>query len=327
MIMFSSFHKPLILSNSEMRLDFSPKTVGEWRALLQKSSKTSCNQTYQYAIAMAKAAHHSTLFASIIKNQETIGVVSVQEATLGPIQHLKIYRGPLFFQEHETIENLLKFSKVLINTFPRRPLRKLKWLPEWNLNDETIQKITSASGLSCTDETFETIWLDLKAPLEIIKQRFHRKWRRDLYKAEGSPIEVTVDTQGRHLKEFLRNYDHFKSLKKFDGPNGNFMSHEIEKSLPFGDALILWARIQGVPVAGIVVIKHGHTASYRIAWNTPEGRSHNAHFLLLWRAIELLKKLNIQFFDLGGILSNDKNNFNTFKLRMNGALMKTGVFS
>lgn len=166
----------------------------------------------------------------------------------------------------------------------------------------------------------------MAAPLEIIRGRFDRKWRNHLNKAERSQLSISMDNQGHHLDEFIRNYDFFKHLRNFEGPNGNFMREEISKALPFKDALIFWARTQNIPVAGIVVMKHGASASYRISWNTPEGRSQNAHFLLLWKAIELLKRQNIRHLDLGGLLPDDKCGLNIFKLGMNGTRTKAEMF-
>lgn len=308
-----------------MHLNFSLRTVGEWREFLRQTSKTTWNQTLQYASAISKVAHHSTRFATVEKGNQVIGIVAIQEAKLGPVHLINIQRGPLWFKGQESTQNFKDFVRVFNQTYPKRPLRRIRWIPEWSFADNESINFIEDSGLKKSKQTFETLWIDLTPSLEELKKRLHRKWRNHLHKAERSPLEISADTKGVQLDYFLRAYDLFKAQKKFEGPSGKFMKHEIEGALPFKDAIILWARLNNFPVAGIVVMKHGTSASYRVAWNTAEGREHNAHFLLLWKAVEILKKHNIETFDLGGILPDDNEGLNIFKLGMNGVRFKTEV--
>lgn len=314
----------VILSpSSDLQLNFTLRTVGEWRGFLQRTHKTPWTQTFQYASAVSKVAHQSTRFATLDCRGEVIGLVAIQELKLGPIHQVNITRGPLWFQGHETPENLKKFSQAFQQAFPKRLFRRIRWMPEWSLSDSESLDFIESVGFKKTSQSFETLWVDLKPPLEQLRKNLHRKWRGHLNQAERSPLEVSADTKGTHLDYFLQAYDLFKAQKKFVAPDGRFFKHEIESALPFKDALILWARINGLPVAGIVVMKHGTSASYRVSWTTPEGRRYSAHHLLLWRALEILKKQNIEFFDLGGILPDDNDGLNIFKLGMNGTRFKT----
>lgn len=301
----------------EMRLNLAPRTIGEWREFLNRTSKTPWTQTVQYASAAAKVAHQTTHFATLERGREVVGIVAIQELKLGPIHHVTITRGPLWLKGHENIQNQRDFSKVLKKAYPKRPLRRLRWMPEWTFTEE--------SGLKKSPQSFETLWMDLTPSLEVLRSKLHRKWRGHLNKAERSPLEVAVDFKGVHLDYFLKAYDTFKAQKKFEGPQGIFFKHEIEGALPYKDAIILWARLNNVPVAGVVVMKHGTSASYRVSWNTAEGRQHNAHFLLIWKAIEILKKHNVETFDLGGILPDDSDGLNIFKRGLNGDHFKTQV--
>lgn len=309
----------------EMRLNFALRTVGEWREFLNRTHKTPWTQTFQYASAVAKVAQQATHFATIEKNSAVIGIVAIQELKFGPIHHVTITRGPLWLRGHETTQNLKDFSKVFNQAYPKRLLRRIRWMPEWTFAENESLNFIEESGLKKSKQSFETLWMDLTPSMDELKKRLQPKWRGHLHKAERSPLEVSVDYKGAHLDYFLRAYDIFKAQKKFPGPNGTFFKHEIESALPFKDAIILWARLNNVPVAGVVVMKHGTSASYRVSWNTMDGRKHNAHFLLLWKAIEILKKHNVETFDLGGILPNDNDGLNIFKLGMNGVRFKTEV--
>jgi len=309
----------------EMTLNFSLRTVGEWRGFLNQTQKTPWTQTFQYAIAVAKVAKQSTHFVTIDRGVQVVGLVAIQVSGLGPFQSVTINRGPLWFKGQETAENLSDFVKALHKVYPRSLFRRFRWMPEWT-SAENSSAFAEEFGLKKAQQSFETLWLDLTPSLEALRAGLDRKWRGHLNKSERAPLEVVADTEGRHLDIFLKNYDLFKSRKNFDGPEGVFFKHEIESALPFKDAIILWARIDKIPVAGIVVMKHGSSASYRLGWNSPEGRVAQAHYLLVWKAIEILKKQSVETFDLGGILAQDTTGFNTFKLGLNGWHFKTEFF-
>jgi Uncharacterized protein involved in methicillin resistance len=311
----------------EMTLNFSLRTVGEWRSFLDRTAKTPWTQTFQYAIAVANVAKQATQFVTIDRGAEVVGIVAIQKSSLGPFQSILINRGPLWLKGHETEQNFLDFVAVLKKTYPKNIFRRFRWMPEW-APESGVEFIESEFGYKKAQQSFETLWLNLSPSLEDLRKSLDRKWRGHLNKSERSNIEVTVDFEGRHLDLFLQNYDLFKSKKQFDGPEGKFFKFEIQSALPFKDAMILWARIDRMPVAGVVIMKHGTSASYRMSWNSPEGRMAQAHYLLIWKAIEVLKKQGIESFDLGGILADheDTTGFNTFKLGLNGGHFKTEFF-
>lgn len=312
-------------SSLEMTLNFSLRTVGEWRGFLNQTQKTPWTHTFQYGIAVAKTAKQNTFFVTIDRGTQVVGLVAIQVSRLGPFQAVTINRGPLWLAGQETAENHADFVSALKKVYPKSIFRRFRWMPEW-APEQNASPAMEELGFKKAAQSFETLWMDLKPSMDDLRKNLDRKWRGHLNKSERSNIEVSVDLEGRNLDAFIRNYDLFKSKKNFEGPEGSFFKHEIQSALPFKDAIILWARIEKIPVAGVVVMKHGTSASYRVSWNSPEGRVAQAHYLLIWKAIEILKKQGIESFDLGGILANDKTGFNTFKLGLNGGHFKTEFF-
>lgn len=306
-------------------LNFSLRTVGEWRALLEKPVRTSWMQTIQYASAAHKVDQRKTHFATIEQDGTPIGLVAIQEQKLGPLHFVSIYRGPLWFEGHETSQNMNEFIRIFQKAYPPRLLRRIRWMPEWNFIEDSSIDFKKA-GLKNANQSFHTLWVDIRPSLAELRKNLAQKWRNALNKAERSDISITADNKGLHLDHFLKEYDFFKAQKKFQGPSGKFFKQEIESALPFKDAIILWAKISGIPVAGIVIMKHGRSASYRLGWNSQLGRDTNAHYLLIWKAIEVLKKFNVEYFDLGGILPDEKEGLTQFKMGLNGESFKTEVF-
>ncbi|MEL6980044.1 MAG: hypothetical protein AAGM38_15365 [Pseudomonadota bacterium] len=55
------------------------------------------------------------------------------------------------------------------------------------------------------------------------------------------------------------------------------------------------------PAAAMLFLTHGRAATYHIGWTSDPGRSIGAHNLLLWNAIQTLKRDGILSLDLGGL--------------------------
>ena len=71
------------------------------------------------------------------------------------------------------------------------------------------------------------------------------------------------------------------------------MSDQVREALP-------WLA-GAAPLAGIVLIRHGASATYYAGWTSPEGRRLKAHNLLLWRGIGALREAGTDWLDLGGV--------------------------
>lgn len=309
-----------------MNLNFSPKTVAEWNTYLSQTTRATWMQSIPYATAAAQADYRTTKFATIEQNNLVIGIVAIQELKLGFIHIVGLYRGPLWMKGQDTRENLQSFTELFHKTYPKRLFRRIRWMPEWDTSDERQSALIQKPGYQKLNSTFQTLWVDLTPEISEIRKRLQQKWRNALNKAERSPIQVSLDREGRFLNQFLREYEIYKTKKNFTGPSARFFKAEVECALKYKDALILWARNNQVPVAGIILIKHGKTASYRLGWNSSEGRMHNAHYALLWKAIEVLKKLEIEQLDLGGIYPDENDGLTHFKLGLSGSKFQTEVF-
>lgn len=68
-----------------------------------------------------------------------------------------------------------------------------------------------------------------------------------------------------------------------------------------GDALVFEARHKGVPVAGVLVLRHGRLATWQIGHTNDTGRRLNAMNLLLWEAMQTLARMGHDELDLGGL--------------------------
>jgi lipid II:glycine glycyltransferase (peptidoglycan interpeptide bridge formation enzyme) len=300
-----------------MEFDWSRRTIGEWRNFLLKAEKANWMQTWPYAQAAYKRDYKPSRLAIIKKNGQEIGLMAVQEIKLGPIQIVNLMRGPIWLIPNPTETDFIEFAESFRKEFPNKLLQRLRWMPNWEMTDTTKDALKKI-GFKERPEYFLTIWLDLRRPIEQIRAELKQKWRNCLNKSERTSIVVTKETHTHALDLFLKYYSHHKKVKKFRGPSDAFMKEEITTAFQAGDGFLLWAHVNHQPVAGIAILKHGNSGSYRIGWNTDVGRDVNAHYNLLWHAITILKKSGIEYFDLGGIKPDDAQGISHFKQGLGG---------
>lgn len=310
-----------------MELDWSVQTIEEWRKWLQKVPRSNCMQSWPYAKAVRAADQKTTCFATVKENGEVIGIAAIQQVQLGPILFLNLYRGPLWLSETDKDKKIIKFAKIFSQNFPKRWLTRRRWLPEGEYSSDVKDQLIEM-GFKIKIDSYKTIWLDLRFTEEEIRSLFKQKWRNALNKCERSPLQLKVDLSGLGLSQFLLEYARHRRSKKYFGPSPEFIRAEVTEALPVGECLLLNAFLDEQPVGGVLLLLHGNSASYRVGWTTDVGKKYNAHNGLLWSAIRLLKKRNIEFFDLGGINANDHPGLSRFKRGLGGKeITMPGVFS
>ncbi len=300
-----------------MNFDWTPRTIGEWRELLAQCPQANWMQSWPYAHAVFRRDFKASKLAVIRKDEAVIGMMAIQEIKLGPLHFVELHRGPLFFQVSPSEELFKEFAELFRRTYPKSLFRRVRCLPEWK-NTETSEEIMRLAGFQKTPMTYHTIWIDLTQSEENLRLRLKQKWRHALNKSERSGIEVKLDPKGSNIEYFLQRYEQHKRMKNFIGPTSAFIKEEYEAAMKIGDAFTIWAKFKDQLIAGILVAKHGKTASYRIGWNSDLGRETNAHYLMLWNALLFAKESGCLKFDLGGVKPEEDPGVNKFKQGMGG---------
>jgi hypothetical protein len=315
------------MKGGAMELDWTTRPVQEWHGMLKKVSRGNWLQSLPFARAAGLVDRQATRFAVVRSEGHDVGVMAMQEVRLGPIHFLNLYRGPLWFDADPPEEHLKEFAALFNKAFPRRLLRRRRWLPEWP-DADSAKTILSECGFRPNAQTFETVWLDLQKSEAALRSDLDGKWRNSLNKGERSDITIVADTKGATADLFLHFYEIDRKLKKYRGRTANFLKEEISSAAKLREAVILWAQNkEKKPIAAILVIIHGQSATYRIGWTTDLGRAANAHNVLLWEATKRLKESGLRFFDLGGVEPVGAEGLTQFKKGMGGQEVKLlGVY-
>lgn len=300
-----------------MKFDWTERTIGEWRDLLTRCPRANWMQSWPYAHATFRRDFKTSKLAVILKDGVVLGMMAVQEIKLGPLHFVELHRGPLFFFSSPPDEIFQEFAELFRRTFPKSLFRRVRCMPEWH-ESENAENIMLTAGFKKTKQSFQTIWVDLEAPLDVLRSRLKQKWRNSLNKSERVGLEIKMDPKGSNIDFFLKKYEEHKKAKNFRGPSTAFIKEEFLAALKLGDTFTLWAKLKDELVAGVLIAIHGQTASYRIAWNTDLGRETNAHYLLIWKSISMLQERGLTKFDLGGIKPEEDPGVTKFKQGLGG---------
>jgi len=300
-------------SFSELSLAWNTCTQSDWDVLLRQVGRSPLEQSWAYGEAMTCHYGQTTDRIVIRDGDEAVAILQVfHKRLMGFASIVRILRGPLFlgnptetlrFETYRAIHAVYSFRLWEI------PL----WLPETRDEPEShvlMRRIGTrrmVTGLS-------SAWFDLSAHNETMHGQMTGSWRNALRAAEKSNISVTPENDPQALPDLMCDYDAFRRGKRFVGPPGPFITAMNSVGGPVRNVIALSAKAEGKRIAGIVLIRHGVSATYYVSWTGDEGRRRRAHNLLLWHGIRELRDTGTKWLDLGGLNTDKAAGIARFKL-------------
>lgn len=119
----------------------------------------------------------------------------------------------------------------------------------------------------------------------------------------GLDMEITSDPS--RLQDFLRLLHISSSARRFNTHPDTYFETMINTLSPRGAACFGFARLDGAPVAGSIVLDYGGTRSYAHAGKDPSGDRQRAATALVWELIIDGKRNGLTSFDLWGVSAPD----------------------
>lgn len=161
--------------------------------------------------------------------------------------------------------------------------------------------------------------LDLDGDL---RARMQGKWRNRLAAAERAGVQVQECRKGVTLEWLLRADAKQQRTRGYRGLPADFSRAWMAKRPR--DAHLFVASVEGDPVAAMLFLVHGATATYHVGWTGEAGRAVSAHHLILWQACQHLRRKGIRHLDLGVVDTVNTPGLARFKLGTGARPVQTG---
>lgn len=224
-------------------------------------------------------------------------------------------RGPIWLGDVADADKA-RIQRALKQSLPMTRPRIILFSP-----DLTDPRHPSMASLTRVLTGYSTVMLDLSQPLSALRAGLHPYWRNRLSAAERSGLKLAVlSHDSAELPRILAEEQIQRQRKRFYALPLGFIDHYLEEG-GTESALILQASWQSRPVAVMLFLIHGGSATYQLGWSQAQGRALNAHNLILWNAIEQLKQRGIDKLDLGGVNTHDLPGISRFKINTGGEVI------
>lgn len=293
----------------------------EWEERFGKIKRSNFLQSYDYAMGACRFYRQKVRWGLIFIDGNEAGLVQVFEAGLffNLLHGVILDRGPIWFDNFGNAIHIQAFLREIQNEFPKRFGRKCRFLLEIE-DGASANSLIKQSGLKHNSgkSSYETYWLDLTLDNDQLRENLNRKWRNKLNRAEEANIQIEWDFKGVFYPFLYADYVKDKLNRNYSGISPQFLNILAPFLLKNKNMIIGRAIKNGEEIANVMFIKHGRSATYQIGVTSQKGRKNNAHHLLLWQGLSVLKDRGICELDLGGINDESAEGIKQFKKAMGG---------
>jgi len=154
--------------------------------------------------------------------------------------------------------------------------------------------------------------LDLTGSADERRARMQPKWRGHLNRAGRAGLTLRdMAFQGAAADWLIDREGAMRTARRYHALHPDFARAWATTGSDAGRLFV--AEQGGTPVAAMLMLRHGHRATYHLGWSGAKGRSVSAHHLLLNHAAGWLADRGITSLDLGTVDSTGNPGLATFK--------------
>ncbi len=278
-----------------------------WCWLLGSAGRIAVQQSWAYGEAVA-AAGHAVCRLGWQEGATTRAVLQLHRRRLPlGLTAALVLRGPVWLAAapDPTLEDRLMRALA-----PWTGRTALLWQPD----DGSVRGRRAGVRRLWTGASI--VLLDLAPPLDRLRAGLDGKWRNMLKAAEGTGLTVRIDRSGPRLDWLVAEAERQRLARGYAGPAPAFTQRLAAAS--GADCLCLTGEADGTPVAGMLLVRHGPSATYQLGATTALGRRLRAHHRLLWAGIGALKEQGCTTLDLGLVDTVSQPGIARFKLGSGG---------
>lgn len=288
----------------------------QWAKVLSACSRSSLEQSWCYGAASETMGFRVDR-GVIMRDSEAVGLVQgMTKRFFGLATVTQILRGPLWTADVDDATTAPVMDH-LRRRFTKGALRFVYWVPE--LTDNPAARAAMRKlHLRRVMTGYSSSWVDLGPDENDILRRMSGQWRNMIRRSAREKISLRVSHGGQDLETLLQRCDAERKSKRYRGPSGRFMKLVTEGAGRRKDILAISAYRKRDLLAGVLMIRHGTSATYYASWTGDEGRAARAHNALIWRGIQTLRQDGVRWLDVGGIDTTTAPGVARFKLGLGG---------
>jgi hypothetical protein len=190
-----------------------------------------------------------------------------------------------------------------------------------------LRSVLEGAGFEWGRSDYQTLFLDLSANFEEIRNSISRSWKKNLIRAEKRGLEILEGTDQGLFEIVNRLYWETVSRKKFVPGIDIDEYRNLQCALPSRLKMrIMVCQSEGKPIAGLIGSAMGDIGIELIAATGAEGLELGGSYILRWKMVEYLKKCGCQFYNLNGINPEKNPGGYQFKLGLCGKNGKELMF-
>lgn len=271
-----------------------------WMDLHAAVPMAPLEQAWMYGEAVGAGSPYKPTRGVITRDGKPVAIAQALEWSLGGAAHLaKVVRGPVFLKEVTETE-CLAAHRLIANRWPMPRLNWFFFTPEM-VDGAFATSVMERLNLKRTVTGYSTAWHDLTVGADALRAKLHQKWRNQLVAAEGEKLRVRDSHSGQAMNWLLERYDAERKKRRFRSSTGAFAAALAICAPRPKDVLLLQAERGSEPVAGVLFLRHGFSATYQVAYTSDAGRAANANRLLVWEGMRRLAADGVRWLDMGGI--------------------------
>ena len=234
-------------------LDWDAVGRADWQGLLGVA-RSGLQQGWSYGEALRLSGVR--VHRAVVRDTggRPIGCLQVAERRLlGPIGAGFLLRGPVWLDDRSAQANE---SETLAAIRSRLGRRYLVWAPE----------APSAHARRPLITGYSTSWLDLDPGPEVLRRRLAPDWRNALRRAEAGRLAVRKLANPRAIDWLLDHNEAHRRQVGYRGPTRPFLGRIATAAREARELLLLLAFERAEPVAGIMILRHGLSATYEVGY-------------------------------------------------------------
>ena len=307
------------------------------------SARASLQQHWAYGSAMQSFGAGCLRCVVMVKDEPRALAQLLVRRWAGVVSAALCTRGPVWLGTppdrssptyNEEIVMRREAHLLIRKSLPLKGLRLVMFSP-----DSRDEKEAGVDHLHRVMTGYATVMLDLNDEPQKLSERLPGNWYNRLLAAQRSTMKVERIGSKPAQYQWLLDRDQYqqrqrgyRSLPKAFVPAFQRACHafsvsrhstkrSIGERAGMDAVFSLRADLGRTPVAAMMFLRHGDTATYHVGWSDPEQRLPGAHNLLLWNAMMQLRTAGVRSIDLGGVNTARSAGVARFKIGTGGEVV------